>query len=785
MLCPGYPSNIPKKYLTVKKLEYYDIPDRKITKPKIVNLSSRDLTKDEIDILTKGPKFCPSTPGSYLEVKADIAELTRKMKIFDTFSQNQQQEEESLVKLTSNREILTKNKSLQYIVDQVMHLEPQHINKEDNLSLRQKKALKDLQTDRKITIKKADKSNIFVVMDTDFYKDKLVLKDHLLQPTYELSPDASDKKVFKEVITLMKLYKDCLTNKEFKYITDYTWKSSNFYVQPKINKCQEIKKVITDSNCVYIKMAPPESLKGRPIISGPISPTKHLSQLIDKIIAPLVRLQKSYIKDDWDLIRKLPKTISYEAELFTCDIVSLYTSIPHDLGLKAMDYWITKERARIPQRFTKEYILKMIAFILKNNYFVFNEQMYHQLQGTGMGVDFAASYACLAIGYLEENYLFPSYLPTYYSSEDCILIQESYDRYMDDGFLIWPKYLDIKTFITALNSLDPNIKFTVDRGEYIDNKQIINMLDITIILHDSKVIETEIFYKETNTHDYLHYDSHHPHHIKNNIPYTLAKRIMIFTSNPEKEELRLTELKSWLLDCQYPVKVINKSFYNARLQGPAPDPSKKEKIIPLITSFYSNYTNKDVVKHTNMLLENCTDETIKLNFKNTRVVLAHKQPPNIQRLLTRAKFQSPDPQLLKPGLFKCQSKACKLCKLYIKECSSFITSNNKTWGIKCHITCNSINVLYFLKCLSCNGKTTYTGKTNNLRSRTNNHISSCRNGTGTNKLDNHIFKCRQGNNKDEPYFELYAFMTVKDENSLRSYENFLHKRGYDTLNKVM
>ena len=29
-------------------------------------------------------------------------------------------------------------------------------------------------------------------------------------------------------------------------------------------------------------------------------------------------------------------------------------------------------------------------------------------------------------------------------------------------------------------------------------------------------IETDIYYKDTNSHDYLHYNSHHPEHVKNN-----------------------------------------------------------------------------------------------------------------------------------------------------------------------------------------------------------------------------------------------------------------------------
>ena len=35
-------------------------------------------------------------------------------------------------------------------------------------------------------------------------------------------------------------------------------------------------------------MEPPNSLKGRPIIAGPNSPTQSLSSLLEKILTPLV-----------------------------------------------------------------------------------------------------------------------------------------------------------------------------------------------------------------------------------------------------------------------------------------------------------------------------------------------------------------------------------------------------------------------------------------------------------------------------------------------------------------
>ena len=98
-------------------------------------------------------------------------------------------------------------------------------------------------------------------------------------------------------------------------------------------------------------------------------------------------------------------------------------------------------------------------------------------------------------------------------------------------------------------------------------------------------------------------------------------------------------------------------------------------------------------------------------------------------------------------------------------------------------TGNSKITLYYLKCKICNGKCTYTGKTNCIRKRTNNHIRCCRLGTATNMFDKHVHGCKEGKHVTESYFELYAFMIVKEESSLRSYEKYLHSKCYDTMNR--
>ena len=354
--------------------------------------------------------------------------------------------------------------------------------------------------------------------------------------------------------------------------------------------------------------------------------------------------------------------------------------------------------------------------------------------------------------------------------------------------------MDINIFTNILNNLNTNIFFTVEPGvnhisEDGEITEQINFLDVLIILHNSRNIETDIYYKETNSHSYLDYRNHHPEHIKNNIPYNLAKRIIVFTSNSKKEEERLKELHEWLIKCNYPPEIIEKSFHNAKLQGPAPAPKKKENTLPFVTTYYNNYSHQYTVQQINNQLKYTNKERINTVFGETQTVLALKQPPNLLRHLTRAKFTSnhiiQNPSTLPNGLFKfeCKDKRCNLCKMYIQECKSFTTANGFIWNILCHINCKSKNVLYHLKCCSCNERTSSTGKTNDFRLRMNNHISSCRLGTSSDTFDNHVFKCRAENNYSlEPYFKIYAFMEIADERLLLTYESYLHKKGYDSMN---
>ena len=73
----------------------------------------------------------------------------------------------------------------------------------------------------------------------------------------------------------------------------------------------------------------------------------------------------SYIKDSQDFINKSRKLgkIPDNAILVTADVVGLYPSIPHNVGLRALKEALDKrEQKKIPT----EDLLQMTEFVLKN-----------------------------------------------------------------------------------------------------------------------------------------------------------------------------------------------------------------------------------------------------------------------------------------------------------------------------------------------------------------------------------------------------------------------------------
>ena len=278
-----------------------------------------------------------------------------------------------------------------------------------------------------------------------------------------------------------------------------------------------------------LKMSEPLSIPGRPIVGGPNCPTHKLSNLLGLMLKPLAFQVKSYIKDSFHFLEMLPKSIDFDSTFVTFDVTSLYTNIPKELGLEALSFWIDRFPESLTESwFTKEFVIAGFETVLTFNYFMFDGKGYLQIKGVTMGTKAAVILALPTVGYLEIKLY--TILPNYFSTEYTKYIIEHWKRFIDDCFITWKKDENLDLFEEILNNLHPSIKFT--KGTDDDR---IPFLDLLVIKTAEGKI-TNIFYKKTNAHRYLCFESAHPRKIKRNIRFTLAQGITRIVSNPDRRE---------------------------------------------------------------------------------------------------------------------------------------------------------------------------------------------------------------------------------------------------------
>ena len=89
-----------------------------------------------------------------------------------------------------------------------------------------------------------------------------------------------------------------------------------------------------------------------------------------------------YIKDSEDFIEKIKKTSNAPdgANLVTADVVGLYLSIPHELGLKALEEAPPPKKRDSTEISTSD-LVKMAKFALQDSYFEFNGETKQQISG--------------------------------------------------------------------------------------------------------------------------------------------------------------------------------------------------------------------------------------------------------------------------------------------------------------------------------------------------------------------------------------------------------------------
>lgn len=740
--------------------------------PKIINLSSIELSQEQLELLKRGIKFTPTPKNSNPnELKEDRARFCKRLRKQEYFLDKDYQDESLVVGKSEWTPYNGRDAHLDRFVDFITSYPIDNESKNKfNISLSQKRGLEALQNNPNITIKEADKGSAIVIMDSDYYENKMqeMLED---ASTYEKLDQNIDRSIMNKVCTLVGKYQANLTKREISYLTKFDYKTSKFYGLPKIHKSKAIIDAINQQKTEYIKIPRPADLKFRPIVGGPASPTSTLSAIVDEALKPFLKHVKSYVRDDIDFLNHLPETISNEEIFVSFDIVSLYTNIDTTLGLEAIQFWLNAYPYEM-DRLSREFILKSLELVLRNNTFEFSNNQYVQRSGTSMGTRLAPTFSTLVLAYLELK--FYDKIEEKFGRTLRIKVEEQFKRYLDDCWIIWNKNDgNIEDIHEILNALSDKLKYTMEIGipelPFLD--VLVKRLGIRII--------TDIYHKPTDARQYLHYRSCHPRHIKNNVPYNLARRVCTIVSDPVLKSERLKELKYHLTRQAYPNAVIEYGIKKA-MNIPIADlrrPTQKDKenLLPFVSKFSPNDGDFFRVIKQNIKYLNGSGR-MKRVMSDAKLIKSTRQPPNLKQLLTRSSFKSKGPFKVS----RCTDRRCMICQDNLVTGTEYQFPNSSTpFKFNCNMDCNTKNCIYVMTCLGCNSF--YIGETDSFRPRVNNHRSMTNNNTGL-FVNQHMHDCA----RNLPVkFSICPFYKVKSDSiqDRRAMEEHFIEKFSPDLNK--
>ncbi|CAN7976819.1 unnamed protein product, partial [Ixodes persulcatus] len=658
----------------------------------IVNLSSTTLSQEEVAILSKGLSFSPATGGyDEFQLYQDLDNFSRSLRLQEYFHERPSDGGCPLPSnpkkhwTPSNR----RNKYLDMYIEVVQREIMESFQKKRvpkyNLSLSENNCIKLLGSRTDIVIKPADKGGAVVVLNTQDYINEGLrqLNDPKFYKKLSSDPTLQIKSVVLRTLSHLK-DNGGITREMFHCIKPWHPRPGRFYTLPKIHK---------------------ENNPGRPIVSGIGTVTERISSFIDTMIKEIPPTFPSFLRDTNHFIRDISQLpIPTGSFLVTLDVTALYTNIPHDDGIAAViGAYVNTQNSTI---LDCQSLTKLLRLVLECNHFEFENEHYLQISGTAMGTKMAPNYANIFMAELEGRFLADRPIQPYF-----------YRRYIDDIFMIWTGTEDeLNTFISEYNSVHSSIRFTHNVSQ-----QAISFLDVTVEIQDNK-LSTKLYRKPTDRQQYLNYDSCHPRHCKNSLPYSQAHRYKRICSNEQDFKQNADNLTTALIRQNYPPGVINSAIEKAsRLDrttaiNKTSVRSSENNQYNLVLTYASNLPNINNIlrKNFNILSQNQRLQSV---FPQAPRVV-YRRGKSLKDMLVRSKTTHEEFLGSRP----CRVPRCKVCSHMTESVEVKSTNSDFTFRINGNYNCNSANVVYLLHCRVCNMQ--YIGQTDlPFRQRFNNHKS--------------------------------------------------------------
>ena len=520
------------------------IAGRGFLAPVVINEAQIKLTEDEYQLLRLGPRFIYNDPATAARRRTtELATLKRKIQArfyekkvspgrpvdqfiaeLDILLQNLHNTSQHPRLNQSN--IQNRSSQPQYVLDipdeviiSSQSQGNQHLKKKKKNYSRSVKRLTHKFRLSNIIIRKTDKSKVFHLGKVNDYENR--------------SKEYMDKTEAYECLSTNNPLPDLIlrTNKYLLDLRLAQWITQKQYEQLSI-KPDEVEL----AHLYYLPKAHKTGTPLRPIISGLRHPTIKISKFLDDLLRPLFdqMARATTVTSGYELVVQLQDwsnlNLRQDTVLCTIDVTDLYTMVPQVEGVlalkKMMDYLNLKQIGGLKT----ETIIRLSRFVIKNNYFSYNGQYYHQIRGGAMGSPLTLTVANCYMFFFERNI-----------GKQIKNSGGLYRRYIDDIFVAinWPDRHLLKQ-VDRWNTIDSNIQLSANMGSNAD------FLDLHMANKNGELY-TSIYHKPSYEPYYLPFNSVHPLHMKKNIPFTMLLRAIRYCSTfksfiKERETLRMTLL---------------------------------------------------------------------------------------------------------------------------------------------------------------------------------------------------------------------------------------------------
>ena len=329
-----------------------------------INLSNHPLTPNQKQFLNLGMNY-------HLNPKYDKLHKETELEILY----------DGLLKLQTNNKI-TIDPRLPSLLAAESH-KHRNMNKfNPALTKELRSAAKELRGNKNIVIRKADKSNVYVIMNKDDYQSKIddILSDNSKFVKIDKDPTENLKQQANNLISTLNAAVGDL--KLPKVIGEF----SPGYIYGTIKTHKENNPI-------------------RPIISQIPAPTYQLAKKINEIITPYMPTQFN-LKSTNDFLDLIHSSSNSTGIIGSLDVESLFTNVPIDATIAIIIKHVYNhqniQKPKIPQEILKQ----MLELCTKKSPFKCPRgNIYKQIEGVAMGSPLGPSFANFYMGDLEQRIL--------------------------------------------------------------------------------------------------------------------------------------------------------------------------------------------------------------------------------------------------------------------------------------------------------------------------------------------------------------------------------------------